>query len=261
MLVSLIITTFNRSDALLHVLKSVEIQTKLPNEVIIADDGSDNQTQKIISEFIDSSPLNIIYLWHKDEGFRAALARNKAIAKANSDYIILIDGDVVLHPCFVMDHTKNSKPGYFVQGSRVLLKKEKTNDILKGVDIKFSFFSKGLSNRKNMIHSFWLSSIFSTQSRHLEGIKTCNMAFFRQDCININGFNNDFEGWGREDSEFAVRLLNNRIKRKNLRFNAIQFHLFHQENSRKTLMRNDFLLEEAVNNKSIWCNNGISKFL
>ena len=84
------------------------------------------------------------------------------------------------------------------------------------------------------------------------------MAFFRKDCININGFNNEFEGWGREDSEFVVRLLNSGIKRKNLRFSAIQYHLWHNENSRNMLQKNNNILDETINNSLVRCKNGIS---
>ena len=87
------------------------------------------------------------------------------------------------------------------------------------------------------------------------------MAFFKQDCVNVNGFNNDFEGWGREDSEFAVRLLNSGINRKNLRFNAIQFHLWHFEITRESLSQNNVILNSSINSKSNWCINGIDKYL
>ena len=83
------------------------------------------------------------------------------------------------------------------------------------------------------------------------------MAFYKKDCLNINGFNNEFEGWGREDSEFAVRLMNSGIKRKNVHFNAIQFHLWHNESSRKSLKMNDDILNGVINNGIQWCENGL----
>ncbi len=92
----------------------------------------------------------------------------------------------------------------------------------------------------------------------MRGVKSCNIAFYKKDCISINGFNNDFEGWGREDSEFVVRLINSGVKRKNVRFNAIQFHLWHNENSRLSLERNEAMLEDAINNCIQWCENGIN---
>ena len=84
------------------------------------------------------------------------------------------------------------------------------------------------------------------------------MAFFKKDYISVNGFNNEFKGWGREDSEFIVRLQNNGIRRKNVRFNAIQFHLWHQENTRASLVENDLLLQAAIENKIRWCDNGLN---
>ena len=118
MQISLIITTYNRPDALLLVLMSVECQSLVPDEVIIADDGSDEQTKDLISEFNSQSNLEIIHSFQEDLGFRAAEARNKAISISKSDYIILVDGDMVLHPEFVADHLKNAKFGFFIQGSR-----------------------------------------------------------------------------------------------------------------------------------------------
>ena len=124
-----------------------------------------------------------------------------------------------------------------------------------------NFFSFGIKNRKNLIYSNFLSKFFMKKKNYLSGIKTCNMSFFRKDCDNVNGFNDDFEGWGREDTEFAVRLLNIGIKRKNIRFSAIQFHLWHYERNRDSLIENDLSLNSSMNSHSKWCVNGIDKYL
>jgi len=261
MRVSLIITTYNRPDALLLVLRSIELQTRMPNEVVIADDGSGLDTKKVIRSFSKKHNFKTIHSWQEDKGFRASKSRNKAIAKSKADYIILIDGDMILHPEFIKDHVNNAEPGYFIQGIRVLLTENTTRGVLENMSVNFSFFSQGIKNRKNAIHSNFLSRLFSKKKNYLRGIKTCNMAFFKQDCVNINGFNNDFEGWGREDSEFIVRLLNSGINRKNIRFNALQFHLWHNENTRASLQQNDILLQNAIDNNIKWCNNGIDRYL
>ena len=130
MRVSLIITTYNRPDALLLVLRSIEDQTRLPEEVIIADDGSNQYAQKFVSDFQISSNLNVIYSWQEDKGFRPAESRNKAIAKSNFEYIVLVDGDMILHPRFIQDHIDNAEMGYFVQGTRVLLNQNRTQENL-----------------------------------------------------------------------------------------------------------------------------------
>ena len=258
MKVTLIITTYNWPESLLLVINSITNQTIHPDEIIIADDGSTCSTKDLISNLKNSSDLNLIHSWQDDIGFRVARSRNNAINKSTGDYIIMIDGDTVLHSNFVEDHIINAEPGFFVQGSRVLLSRIETKKALSNNIFNFSFFSPQLRNRKNAIHSNLLSLIFSNKNNHLKSIRSCNMAFYKKDFININGFNNEFEGWGREDSEFVVRLINSGIIRKNVRFNAIQFHLWHNENSRVALSKNDVILQNSINNQIKWCENGVN---
>ena len=258
MKLTLIITTYNWPESLLLVIESIRRQTIPPDEIIIADDGSNNKTKDLITNFNKEFAMNIIHSWQEDNGFRAARSRNSAILKSTGEYIVLIDGDTILHCDFIKDHIMNAEPGNFVQGKRSLISKKQTNKALIEKKINFSFFSFGLKNRKNSIHSNLLSSIFSNDKNHLSGVKSCNMAFYKKDCMQINGFNNQFEGWGREDSEFVVRLINSGVKRKSVRFNAIQFHLWHNENPRVSLIKNDEILNDAIHNQKNWCKNGIN---
>jgi glycosyltransferase involved in cell wall biosynthesis len=260
MRVSLIITTYNRPDALMQVLRSIENQSSFPDEIIIADDGSNILTKKCITNFTKSSPLKVIHSWQNDKGFRVSRSRNQALSKSTGDYIILIDGDVILHQKFIEDHLKHAENGYFIQGTRVLINQELTTKILGDFSNEFSFFSKGLSNRKNSLHSNLLSRLFLKKKKYIKGIKTCNMSFFKNDCIKINGFNNDIEGWGREDSEFVVRLFNIGISRKNVYFNSIQFHLWHENSSRVSLKKNEAILEVTIHNMLKRCQNGLNIF-
>jgi len=261
MSVSLIISTYNRPDALFRVLESVEHQTKLPDEIIVADDGSDKNTKKCIDDFNKSSSLKVIHSWQQDNGFRVAESRNKAISKSNCDYIILIDGDVILHNKFIEDHLRHSELGFFIQGSRVFLDKTTTRNLLKNGLYSFSLFSRGLSNRKNAIYLGFFAKLFVKKKNYIKGVKTCNLGFYRKDCAEINGFNNDMIGWGREDTEFVVRLLNRGVNRKNVRFNLIQFHLWHQSSSRDFLSKNEEILKNTLNNKLSWSDNGLNKFI
>jgi len=256
---SLIITTYNRPDALNLVLQSVENQTIFPNEVIIADDGSTSETTFMIEEYKTKSNLNIIHSWQKDKGFRLARSRNKAIALAKSDYIIQIDGDMVLHKDFVSDHIKNASKGFFIQGSRVLLNETLTKKAIKNMVKKFSFFHTGMSNRKNAIYSNFLSGALSFSSNKITGLRGCNMSFYKSDFIRVNGYNNLIEGWGREDTEFVIRLFNIGIKRKNLKFAAIQYHLWHGLENNKSLKINDQILENTLIQKLIRCESGVNE--
>ena len=261
MRVSLIIATYNWPESLILALRSIEKQTIVPEEVIIADDGSTAETKEIIDKFQKDSDLNIIHSWQEDKGFRVAQSRNKAIVKSSGDYIILVDGDMILHRKFVQDHIKNAQANYFVQGSRVLLTEDKSEKILDSKRTSFSFFSTGLKNRKNAIRSNLLSKIFSSKKNYLKGVRSCNMAFFKDDCMKVNGFNEDFIGWGREDSEFIVRLLNSGINRKTLRFNAVQYHLWHPQNKSEFLRKNNLLLKLAIDNNIQYCESGINRYI
>jgi len=258
--VSLVITTYNRSDALYEVLKSVNKQTRPPLEVIIADDGSTNITKRLIDKYKKETKLDVIHSWQEDLGFRAARSRNKAIARASGDYIILIDGDMILEKNFIIDHIKNSKKGFFIQGSRSLLSQKLTQRILAGNPENLNVFQKDLMNKKNSIRSPLLSKIFSGNKKSLSGIKTCNMSFFLDDFFAVNGFNNDIQGWGREDSEFCARLMNAGIKRRDLRFSAVQFHLWHGLENRKSLKKNDLILKKTIDQKLVWCKSGVNEF-
>lgn len=259
--VSLIITTYNWEEALNKVIISVFNQTIPPDEIIIADDGSTQKTSELIKKLKPESPVPLIHSWQEDKGFRAAMSRNKAIAKASFDYIITIDGDIILHPSFIMDHKKHATKNQFTVGPRVLLSKEKSEETLKENHEKFSFFTAGIRNRKNTLHSDLLSGCFSRRSTSLKGIRTCNMGFWKEDAVRINGFNENFTGWGREDSEFAVRLFTSGTTRKNIRFNAIGYHIFHKENTRNNLDKNDEILEKTISEKLYRCDNGLDKYL
>lgn len=257
---SLIITTYNWKEALQAVLESVKNQTRLPDEVIIADDGSSTDTSNTIKKQKEQFPIPLIHSWQEDKGFRAAESRNKAIAKASGDYIIIIDGDIVLNKHFIEDHIVNSKVDYFIQGGRVSLGKKFTAQFLAKY-MQPSLFSIDIKNRKNTIRSSTLSALFSRKINSANSTRSCNMSFWKKDIIKVNGFNEDFVGWGREDSEFVHRLLNSDINRLYLKFSGIGYHLYHKENSRGSLKINDDILNTTINENLQWCKNGLDKHL
>ncbi|BAJ00071.1 glycosyltransferase family 2 protein [Shewanella violacea] len=261
MTVSLIITTYNWPKALDRVLKSTLIQSIQPDEIIIADDGSSEATKHVIDKHRAKTNISIIHSWQEDKGFRLSRSRNNAISKSSMDYIILIDGDMVLERHFIADHIKHSERGFFAVGKRVRLSESMTSKQLS-LPGEISPFSKGISRgREHSIRLPLLSKLFSkTQMNSVSSIQSCNIAFWKLDAISINGFNNDFVGWGPEDKEFSLRLLNNGILRKNIKFSAIAFHLYHKENSKGMLKVNTDILALCLAQKSNWCSNGLNEF-
>lgn len=257
---SLVVTTYNWKEALELVLLSALKQSVLPDEIIVADDGSRDDTKELIESFAKNSKIPLLHSWQEDDGFRAAQSRNRAIAKSSCEYIVLIDGDMILHPDFIKDHKRFAKKGYFMQGGRVLLGEERSKELLASKELLVSPFDKDITNRKNAIQCDFLSNLFSLKSEKLSGIKTCNLAIYKSDCYKVNGFNDDFVGWGREDSEFIVRIFNAGIKRQNIKFNAIAYHIWHNENSRESLESNDKILENSIEQSLSFCENGIDKY-
>lgn len=259
--ISLIITTYNRKDALELVLLSVLNQTLLPKEVIIADDGSLEDTKALIKSYQAKFPIPLIHCWHADEGFKLAQIRNKAIAMASQEYIVMIDGDIVLHPKFIENHQSVAQKGFFIQGSRVLLAESLTKKSIQNKITHFNWWQKGLKNRFNAMHIPFLTNLLAKTNKNEKGIRGCNMAFWREDVVQVNGFNEAFVGWGREDSEFVIRLLNKGIRRKNLKFGGIAYHLYHPENDRQMLPENDKILENTIQLKAQLCEKGINQYL
>ena len=240
---SLIITTFNWPHALRKVLETVKWQTFKPMEIIIADDGSSPSTQTTINEFATSLPM--IHAWQPDSSFRASRARNLALLKAKSPYIVLIDGDCLLPPNFIHNHCKLASKGKLIAGGRHLLDNQETTECLRQSSnissafnsFKFKTFHVPLSLR-DVIQTHW-------------GVaRTCNLSFYRDDALKIGGFDESFVGWGKEDSDFVLRSLKTGIKIRNGRHFTSVSHLHHELASRSALTENDFKLREAMNQQN-----------
>lgn len=263
MKVSLIIATYNWKEALELVLKSVLQQKILPNEVLIADDGSREDTRQLIEAYQKKFPIPLYHIWHKDEGFRLSAIRNKAIAKAKYEYIIQIDGDVVLHPNFVGDHKRFAQKDCFITGSRVLLSPETTAFAFQNKTTHFNVFTKGIGNRFNAIYCPFFNVFSKPQNAPIEKmtsrIRGCNMSFWKKDLMEINGYDEDFVGWGREDSDIVIRLIKKGCFRKKIKLAAVQYHLYHKEHSKDNLEANHILMEKVLKDSNYKAKNGIIK--
>ena len=256
-IITVIVSTYNSPAYLERVLQAYSHQTQFPDELLIADDGSTAETAVLVANFAHSAPFAVHHIWHEDNGFRKAEIHNKAISAAKGNYIIFTDGDCIPHPKFVRDHIAAIKSGCFVIGKRMLVNKALSHNFrFKGIlSAIIQCISGNLSGVHHLLRLPWL--ILSHKGLH--GIRGCNMAMFRSDLLAINGFNQDTTGLAREDSELVARLFAYGLKRLDLPFAAMVFHLWHPENSRNNLGKNDQLLEETVTSGSFRCNNGIVK--
>ncbi len=256
----LVITTYNRPDALAVVLKTIGVQKLYPDEIVIADDGSNEATRSLVDAYNRQATCQVKHVWQADEGFRAARVRNLALASMESDYVIFIDGDMLMHPQFVASHVAHAKKGCFLQGSRVLMDKQLTNTILEKQKTKPSFFSRGIRHRHHMLHSMLISKIASFYSKSWQSVRSCNMSFWMDDLIRVNGFDEGYVGWGREDNDIALRLINCGIIRKNIKACAVAYHLYHDERKRSdSLEKNDIRLRDAVQKNKLRSDIGLDR--
>jgi len=255
--VAVIVSTYNAHEYLAKVLDGYLAQTRPPDELVVGDDGSDDQTAEVVSSYASKAEFPIRYVWQENLGFRAAKIRNKAVQASSAEYLIFTDGDCVPHRHFVEDHVRIMKGGCFIQGKRMLVSKEASESFAYPVLRKLvKMCLKGqLSGRHHLLRIAGLM----VPNKGLRGIKTCNFALYRKDFLAVNGFNENFVGWGREDSELAVRLLKYGLRRRNAPFSAIVFHLWHEEHEQESLPENDRLLAEAIKSPRSYCKNGICK--
>ena len=256
--VALVINTYNQPEYLARVLAAVSVQSSAPDEVLLADDGSEAPTKQLFAHWSAEQKFRTVHLWQAHEGFRRSQILNRAIATSQADYLVFLDGDTVPHPDFIADHRTASRHGFFVQGHRALVEQNAAEWF--GInsfrtDRRKAIMQNQISGLKN---SFRWPFAFCKVKNHLRGIRGCNLAIWRDNLLRVNGYNEDFTGWGREDSELAVRLMNNGIRRLDLRGRALCFHLWHPPVSRAGLPTNDHLLEKAIRNRSVRCLHGLS---
>ncbi|PWI30465.1 glycosyl transferase [Flavobacteriaceae bacterium LYZ1037] len=258
---SLIISTYMWPEALELVLKSVLDQSVMPHEVLIADDGSNQTTKLLIEQFRRVFPIPLYHVWHEDTGFTKSVILNKTVAKTTGDYIIQVDGDCILHKHFIKDHIEFVSPNTFLYGSRVNIQEDHLDQLFNKQQIKFNILSQGIKKRTRAIHMPVLSLLYSKKWEVSKKFRGCNTSYFKSDFISVNGYDERFEGWGREDSELAWRFYNKGLSSRRLRYRGIVFHIYHDEKSRARLELNDDIEKYTIVQKLTWCENGVDKYL
>ena len=270
MKVSLIIITYNWPAALARVLESVAAQVRLPDEVLIADDGSGPETAAVIARAREQFPVPLKHIWQEDLGFRAARARNRGIAASRGDYIVLLDGDMLIHPYFIADHLMLAERGYFLQGGRLKANDAESRRLLAGGKpiyapwVKANFHEFDGTKR---LYAFRAPLLARSKARSRSGgrVMSCNMSFWREDLLLVNGFDERMEGYGAEDRELVVRLENAGLRRRALKWCALAMHLEHstraQDDVNDPSLPNNQLLQVSIEQHLVRCERGIDQHL
>lgn len=240
-------------------------QSVLPNQIIIGDDGSGNETQELIQAITKQSPVPVVHVWQPDEGFKLAAIRNKSFAKATGDYIIQIDGDLLLHRHFIKDHLQWASKGCFVSAGRSLLSPPFTNTLLSTNNIIYPpFFSSQVSKKFNALRLLPLAAgsyYLNRSAANYKYVLGANMAFWKKDIVAVNGYNESFTGWGKEDNDVAVRLQMAGTQLRMLKNAAVVWHLHHKEANKSLNEQNEQQLAKTIQNKTTFAVNGLNKYI
>lgn len=267
--IAVIVTTYNRPDALAAVLEGLLAQTDRNFEVLVADDGSAADTAQVVQQFQKRAGFPVNHIWQEDVGFRAAAIRNRALAATSADYIIFTDGDCVPLADFVARHRSLSERGCFLSGNRLLLSQEFTGQVLhEKIPVHLWRFGDWLQARVQgkinrltpLLRLPDISWIRKRSPQRWQGAKTCNLSGFREDLLQVNGLDESYTGWGQEDSDLVVRLIRAGLINKSARFSAPVLHLWHKENDRSHLEENQRRLQQVLNATHIRALKGVDQY-
>lgn len=268
-LISLIVTTYEWPQALAAVLRSLAHQTDKNFEVIVGDDGSGPPTGRLIGEWERRMPVPLKHVWHEDRGFRAGEIRNRAVRASEGALCVFLDGDCLARPDFVAAHRRLAEPGWFVAGNRILLTQALTERVLRDnlepetwtlAKVLRQRLSGGI-NRAVPALRLPFGPLRRLKKAAWTGVRSCNLAVWRQDFERVDGFDAAFSGWGLEDSDLVVRLLNAGVRRKDGRFATGVFHLWHRDVDRSRFADNQRQLDEVLASRRVRAQQGLSWLL
>jgi glycosyltransferase involved in cell wall biosynthesis len=264
--VSVIVSTYNRPAALERVLDGLAAQSVPPAEVVVADDGSGEPTRALLAAR-RGDPFALHHVWQPDEGFRLARVRNLAALRAAGDWLHFLDGDCVPRPRFVARILRLAEAGVALAGDRILLSPMLTETIERD-RLPIHRWRIGRWTRERLHggvnrllpFAYWpLRAGRGHRATDWRLLRGANFGLRRVDLFAVNGFEEGFSGWGLEDSEFAVRLVNHGITLRSGRLALGVLHLWHRENPRGGLARNTALLDEAMRERRTRARRGLDE--
>jgi glycosyltransferase involved in cell wall biosynthesis len=255
--ISVIISTYENPLALRKALESLSAQTVPPDEVLVADDGSGPETSEVIITHSKLFPLR--HVRHEHNGFRKAVILNKAIAQTAGEYVVFLDGDSVPTKEFIADHAVLAEHGSWSQGRRAFVDQSCVAEFEPSCGHVWSLALRG--KLSGLLKAVRLPFPVIKRGREQRGILGCNLGIWRDDLIAINGYDETFTGWGREDADLGNRLYHLERDRKFVYGRAIIYHLNHPVLSRDRLETNQSLLAETLREKRVRARKGLDQYL
>ena len=264
---SVIISCYEQSRELDIALAALARQTRLPSEVLIADDGSGPQVKAVVSDWAQRVPFPIQHVWQEDRGYRKSRILNEAVRRSTGDQLIFLDGDSFPHRSWVHDHMSSANGVRILCGRRVKLGPELSPQVSRA-DVESGRFDSPF--RSTLIQSMLRGDtkrlglalrlpkpavrLVHPRPRKLMGV---NWSTPRSAYLQVNGLDEDWTVYGHEDRDIELRLIRAGIPRAPLINRAIVFHLYHaeREKSAKTLE----LLAAAEASTATRCEHGVEQ--
>ncbi|HTP03566.1 MAG TPA: glycosyltransferase [Nitrospirota bacterium] len=274
MRISVIVPTYNRPKALKLCLLSLALQSIMPYEILIADDGSTAETRATVLEMQEKlkHAFPVKHIWHEDIGFRKPKILNETVRQSSGDYLIFIDGDCMAHRHFIRSHVENSSPEAILSGKRVEIGKELTMLLLDRGTILNSFnlrllWDAAMSRSRKVEEAVMIRNRYLRHMTHRDritddGIWGCNFSLYKNLFIAVNGCDEDFLDGSIEDNDLGIRVLNQGKQVRSVRGLAIIFHLWHDSSwsfENDKYQHNLSILKRRIANKEPVCKNGIRK--
>lgn len=267
--IGVVITTYNSPDWLRWVLIGYEHQTDMKFKVLIADDGSGEDTRALVEEFRQRGRLTIEHHWQEDDGFRKTIILNKVIAATDCDYLIFTDGDCIPRADFIAVHRQEAEPNQFLSGGYIKMTDAVSKSITESDIASQALFSRAFLTRRGQPNSFKLTKLTKKQwlKRLLNRITPTkptwngmNSSGWTTDIKRVNGFDERMQ-YGGLDRELGERLWNAGLSSKQIRYSAVCLHLDHPRGySKPEIWKFNHDLRAKVKAEGIaWTDHGIEK--
>lgn len=240
--ISLIVTLYNRLEYARNMILALQQQTKQIDELIFADDGSSEDVYEYIKDLLQECKFKIKYVYQQDIGFRLAASRNNGARAAENEYLIFLDQDVIFDKDFIKKIYESRKKKRMVFSEALGSSDEEKQRIQKIINEKYDYekIYKIISEEKKIeqdgiVKKEKLYNVLYKLKLRTRGAKIVGLIFslYKEDYVAINGFDENYIGWGHEDDDFGNRFFKYGGETYSFKFERYPIHMYHKSASTK----------------------------
>lgn len=262
---SVVVTTFGEPELICLTLLALGRQSLKPDEVIVADDGSDESTLKAIETLSGKLTFDLIHVWQAKDGFRAARSRNNAIHVSRGDFLAFLDQDTIPHRDWLETYRRNVPGGHAGLGFILRLTAERSALVNRETILSGSFESFHDSSEARRVRRlqgkfryYAFLRRMGIKVRNRPALGSGNFAAWRSDLVKVNGFDEEYVGWGQEDDDLGRRLYLSGVKPVPLVDSALVSHVAHPPRRPADWAQGTNAQRYSTDRKSVLCAKGLS---